>query len=119
MVTIHLHNLLMHAHHGVYKEEEKIGTNYEVNVDVKFDEESGKFERIEDTINYEELYGIVKKKMMAPTPLLEQVCEGIIRKIKHEYAAVREITISIYKLEAPIPNFQGKVGVTMRKKFDD
>ena len=119
MVTIHLHNLKMYAHHGVYEEEERIGANYELNLDVKFDEENAKFERLEDTINYEELYGIVKKKMMAATPLLEIVCEGIIRKIKHEYAGVREITISIYKLEAPIENFQGKVGVTMRKKFDD
>ena len=119
MVTIHLHNLLMRAHHGVYEEEERIGANYELNLDVKFDDENAKFEQLQDTINYEELYGIVKKKMMAPTPLLEKVCEGIIRKIKHEYAGVTEITISIYKLEAPIENFQGKVGVTMRKNFDD
>ena len=119
MVTIHLHNVVMHAHHGVYKEEEKSGSNYEVNLDVKFDELDKKIEKIDDTISYEDLYGIVKKKLLVPTPLLEEVCEGIIRKIHHEFAGVREITISIYKLEAPIENFQGKVGVTMRKKFDD
>jgi len=119
MVTIHLHNVMMHAHHGVYKEEEKSGSNYEVNLDVKFDELDKKIEKIDDTISYEELYGIVKKKMLVPTPLLEEVCEGIIRKIHHEFAGVREISISIYKLEAPIENFQGKVGVTMRKKFND
>jgi dihydroneopterin aldolase len=119
MVTVHLHNVMMHAHHGIYVEEEKSGSNYELNLDVKFDEQDAKLEKINDTISYEELYGIVKKKMMVPTPLLEKVCEGIIRKIKHEFAGVREISISIYKLEAPIENFQGKVGVTMRKKFDD
>ena len=119
MVIVHLHNVIMHAHHGVYKEEEKSGSNYELNLDVKFEEQDSKFEQIDDTISYEGLYGIVKKKMMVPTPLLEKVCEGIIRKIRHEFAGVREITISIYKLEAPIENFQGKVGVTMRKKFDE
>jgi len=119
MVTIHLHKLMMHAHHGIYEEEEIMGANYELNLDVRFDENEAKFERIEDTISYEDLFAIVKKKMMVPTPLLEKVCEGIIRKIRHEFAGVREITISIYKLEAPIENFQGKVGVTMRKKFDD
>jgi 7,8-dihydroneopterin aldolase/epimerase/oxygenase len=110
---------MMNAHHGIYEEEEKIGANYELNLDVKFDEEDSKFEQIEDTISYEELFTIVKKKMMVPTPLLEKVCEGIIRKIRHEFAGVKEIAVSIYKLEAPIENFQGKVGVTMRKKFDD
>ena len=119
MVTVHLHNVVMHAHHGIYDEEEKSGSNYELNLDVNFDEHDAKLEKINDTISYEELYGIVRKKMMVPTPLLEKVCEGIIRKIKHEFAGVREISISIYKLEAPIENFQGKVGVTMRKKFDD
>ena|ERR1700730_12678467 len=119
MVTVHLHKVMMHAHHGVYKEEQQIGSNYELDLDVKFDETDSKFERIGDTISYEELFAIVKKKMQVPTHLLEKVCEGIIRNIRHEYAEVKEITISIYKLEAPIENFQGKVGVTMRKKFDD
>ena len=109
----------MHAHHGVYSEEEKIGADYELNLDVKFEEENTKFDRLEDTINYEDLYSIVRKKMMVPTPLLETICEGIIRKIRHEFSGIREISISIHKLEAPIENFQGRVGVTMRKKFDD
>jgi len=119
MVTVHLHKVIMHAYHGVYKEEQKTGSNYEVDLDVKFDEAASGFEHIGDTISYEELFAIVKKKMMVPTVLLEKVCEGIIRKIRHEYAQVKEITISIYKLEAPIESFQGRVGVTMRKKFDD
>ena len=119
MVTIHLHNVILFAHHGVYEEEGRVGSSYELNLDVKFEERKEEFERLDDTINYEDLFIIVKKKMMAPTPLLEKVCEGIIRKIKHEYASVREITISIFKLDAPMENFQGRVGVTMRKKFDD
>jgi len=119
MVTIHLHKVIMYAHHGVYDEEEKIGSNYELNLDVKFDEGSTSFEKLDDTISYEDLYAIVRKKMLVPTPLLETVCEGIIRKIRHEFSGVREISISIHKLEAPIENFQGRVGVTMRKKFDD
>jgi dihydroneopterin aldolase len=119
MVTIHLNKVIMHAHHGVYKEEEKIGSNYELNLAVKFDEDNSKFERINDTISYEDLFAIVKKKMMVPTPLLEKVCEGIIRKIRHEFSGIREISVSIFKLEPPMENFQGRVGVTMRKKFDD
>ena len=119
MVTIHLHKVILHAHHGVYNDEEKIGSDYELNLDVKFDEGNTRFDRLEETISYEDLYSIVRKKMMVPTPLLETVCDGIIRKIRHEFSGVREISISIHKLEAPIENFQGRVGVTMRKKFDE
>jgi dihydroneopterin aldolase len=56
--------------------------------------------------------------MSVPTPLLEELAEGIIRKIRHEYSFVKEISISIFKLQPPIGGFQGKVGITLHKKFD-
>lgn len=118
MVTVHLHQLIMHAFHGLYAEEHKTGNNYEINLDVSYEESSSRFETIQDTISYEILFGIVKKRMQAPTPLLEKVCESIIRTIKHEFPFVREVSISMYKLQPPIENLHGKVGVTMRKKFD-
>jgi dihydroneopterin aldolase len=119
MVIVHLHNLAFHAFHGVYSEEHKTGNNYELNLDVMYEERNSQFETINDTISYEDLFGIIKRRMQVPTPLLEKVCEGIIRKIKHEYPNVREIVVSLYKLQPPIENLQGKVGVTMRKIFND
>ena len=119
MVTVHLHNLVMQAYHGVYQEEHKTGNNYEVNLDVTYKERDHKFERLQDTVNYEDLFTIVKKRMQAPEELLEKVCDGIIRKIKHEYPEVKEVSISIYKLQPPIENMQVKVGVSIRKTFDD
>ena len=118
MVTVHLHQLIMHAFHGLYAEEHKTGNNYEINLDVTYEEKGSRFETIHDTISYEALFGIVKHRMQAPTPLLEKVCEAIISKIKQDFPAVREVAISMYKLHPPIENLQAKVGVTMRKKFD-
>ncbi|HYC28578.1 MAG TPA: dihydroneopterin aldolase [Chitinophagaceae bacterium] len=118
MVTVHLHQLIMHAFHGLYAGEDKTGNNYEINLDVTYEEGNSPFEAIHDTISYEELFGIVKKRMQAPTPLLEKVCESIIRSIRHQYPYVQEVAISMYKLQPPIENLQGKVGVTMRKTFD-
>lgn len=119
MITIHLHNLLFYAHHGIYEEESRSGSNYEVNLDVKFDEPKKGVEGIDDTVNYEDLFAIVKKKMSVRANLVENVCESIIRNVQHQYKTVKEVSVTIYKLEAPIENLQGKVGVTMRKKFDD
>lgn len=118
MVTVHLHQLIMHAFHGLYAEEHSTGNNYELNLDVTYEENNSRFENIQDTISYEDLFAIVKRLMREPASLLEKVCEGIIRTIKHEFPAVREVAISMYKLQPPIENLQGKVGVTMRKKFD-
>ena len=59
-----------------------------------------------------------KSRMAVPTPLLEKVAEGIIRRIKHQYPFATEAVISIYKLEPPIENIQGKIGITMRKEWE-
>ncbi|MBS1597764.1 MAG: dihydroneopterin aldolase [Bacteroidetes bacterium] len=119
MITVELHNLIIHGYHGVFEEEKKVMNTFEVNLSVKFEERKSDFQRLDDTISYVDLYEIVKQKTQVPALLLEKLCQGIIRKIKHQYPIVKEVVISIYKLQAPIENFQGKVGVTMRKKFDD
>jgi len=118
MVSIELHNIRMHAYHGLYEGEQKTGSPYEVNLKVTYDEGHLKFDDLKNTINYVDVFEIVKQRMKVATPLLEKVAEGIIRKLKHQYPYATEISISIYKLEAPIENIQGKLGITMHKKFD-
>jgi dihydroneopterin aldolase len=119
MLTVHLSNLRFFAHHGAYEGEPETGGGFEVHLQVGYEEKKIKFNDLKNVLNYEELYHIVKKRMMMPTPLLEEVAESIIRKIRHEYSFVKEVSISIFKLQAPIEHFEGKVGITLQKKFDD
>ncbi len=118
MIIVELQNIIMHAYHGIYEGEAKIGSDYEVNLKVSYNEGKSDFSSINSTINYAEIFEIVQQRMKVPTPLLEKVAEGIIRKIKHQYSFAKEIVISIYKLQPPIEIFQGKVGITMHKTFD-
>jgi 7,8-dihydroneopterin aldolase/epimerase/oxygenase len=119
MISIELKDVHIHAFHGLYEGEEKVGNPYIVNLSVRYDEANSDFESINGTINYVELFEIVNTRMHVPTALLEKICESIIRHIRHQYPFVSEIDLSIHKLQAPINNFQGKVGVSMNKKFDD
>ena len=119
MVVIELQNIQLQAFHGVYEGERKVGSPYEVNVRVVYIETDTRFDSLKNTINYVDVFNIVKSRMHIPTPLLEKVAEGIIEEIKLQYPFTAEITITIYKLEAPIENFQGKIGVTIHKQFDE
>ena len=119
MISIELIDVQLHAFHGIYEGEEKIGNPYLINLSVKYDEGIADFDDINNTINYVDLYEIVKQRMSIPTGLLEKVCESIIRRIKHQYPFVKEVSLSLQKLQPPLLNFQGKVGVTMSKKFND
>jgi len=119
MVSVEIRNLILRAYHGVYEDEQKTGSDFEVNLEVHFNENGNDFESLEDTINYETLLDIVKQRMSVKNSLLEKVADGIIRKIKHQCPTAKEIRLSIYKLHPPVENFQGKLGVTMHKRFDD
>jgi 7,8-dihydroneopterin aldolase/epimerase/oxygenase len=117
MLTIQLHNLIFFAHHGIHEEEQLTANSFEVNLDVSYNEKENTFERIDDTINYVSLYNIVKQEMQIVTPLMEKICKEIIGKIREQHPFITEVNISIRKLQVPIQNFQGRVGVVMNKKF--
>lgn len=109
----------MHAFHGIYEGERKTGSAYELNIKVIFEEGNSEFNDLEDTIDYGEIFAIAKKCMKIPTPLLEKVANTIMQEVKRQYPKIKEVIISLYKLEAPIENFNGKIGVTLHKRFND
>jgi dihydroneopterin aldolase len=118
MITIELRDLELHAFHGIFEGEEKVGSSYLVNLAVTYEDKNLNFEDVSDTINYADLFNIIKNRMHIPTGLLEKVCDSIVRHIRHQYPYINEVQLSIYKLQPPIEGFQGKVGVTMNRKFN-
>ena len=117
MVTVQLHNLIFSGRHGVFKEELATGNTFEVNLDVLYDETDRPFNGLDSIVNYVNLFGIVKERMHQPSPLLEKIAEEIIVKIREQYPFILEVILSIYKLQAPFGNFQGKAGMTLHKRF--
>lgn len=117
MLCVELLDLSFHAFHGVYPGETKIGNDFLVNLWVTYDDEQLDFTDLSSVINYEQVYDIVKRRMAIPSPLLEEVAHTILMKVRHQYPMVTEMTISIYKLNPPIENFQGRVGVSITRKF--
>jgi dihydroneopterin aldolase len=117
IITIHLHEILLFAHHGIYEEEKISGNTFQVDLDVSFDSKKQKFHSVTQTVDYEVLNQIVTECMKVPTPLLESVCAVMIKKIKTHYSFVSQINVSVFKLQPPIKDFKGKAGVSMQKKF--
>jgi hypothetical protein len=61
---IAIEGMQFYAHHGFYKEEQVIGGQYEVDVYMNTDiEGAATTDRLEMTVNYERVYGIVKEVM--------------------------------------------------------
>ena len=116
MLTIHLHQLQFFAHHGLYKEEKKMGNNFEMDVDITADVPET-ITKLEHTIDYVKVHEIIDSRMKEPTRLLETLAQDIVEKIYQADKRIRSVSITIKKLSAPIKNFKGVVGVSYKKDF--
>lgn len=118
MMKIYLSDLLFTAYHGVYEEEGIVGGVFKVQVELSYIPASTQVNKIEETINYVLVYEQVKKLMEKPTPLLETLVGEIAQSLLNQFPIANEVMVKIEKLHPPIPNFQGKVGVSLLKKRD-
>jgi len=117
MITVRLHDLHFYAFHGILEEEKKIGNDYVVNVSLEFHENEEVITHIDDTINYESIYQMIRKRMSIPTPLLETIVMETGNKIHAEYPDLKSIFVSIKKVHPPIEGIQGAAEVSWQKKF--
>ena len=116
MFTIRLNNLLFFAYHGVHAEETIVGTEFEVSAQITF-AENKKIEALADTLNYVNIYEIIKDHFSRPVPLLETLAQDISQEIYKIDNRITSINVTIDKLNAPICNFTGTVGVNYSKSF--
>jgi len=103
--------------HGLHEEEKIIGNYFEVSLDITM-LNGIVVQSIDDTLNYVEVYEIVKHKMNQHTLLLEVLAANIATAIYSLNNKIHKISITIKKVTPPITNFSGQVGVTFEKIFD-
>ncbi|RYY17872.1 MAG: dihydroneopterin aldolase [Chitinophagaceae bacterium] len=117
MVVIKLDQVKLHAFHGVYSGEPLVGGDFEVNLEVEYDDAGIAFDALQDTISYVSLFDLVNSRMKVPTPLLEKVGKLILDDVFDMFPFIKSSRISIFKLQAPIPNFQGRVGISLNRVY--
>lgn len=109
---IKINDMEFFSYHGFYPEEQKIGCKYTVDLvlTVPLDEPCHS-DRLDTTINYEEVYTLVRHEMDHPSKLIENVAGRIITAIKGRYPQIEHIDIQLYKYNPPLGGQVGRVGI--------
>jgi len=113
MFSIHLHQLQIHAYHGLYEEEKVLGNDFIIDLTVEYQPADLPVLELEQTINYVSLYELVQQHMQVATPLLETVVSNIAMDILAQFSLSEQVNISIRKLHPPIAQFTGATGVSL------
>lgn len=115
--VVALEGMEFFAYHGFYKEEQRIGNKYSVDLKIETDfSKAANEDDLSGTINYEALYNLVKHEMLHPKKLLESIGHKIINAILEEFADVKTVEVSVSKFNPPIGGVCAKAKVTLRSE---
>lgn len=91
------------AYHGCFKEEQVIGTKFSIDLFMKVDTaKAEQSDRLEDTVNYQAVYQVVKQEMDSKSHLLEHVGRRVLESIRVAFPQIESAKIKIRKLNPPL-----------------
>jgi dihydroneopterin aldolase len=117
LFTISLNNVRFRAFHGIHPEERQKGNDFVVNLKVTYSPASDTVISLNDTIDYAILFDIVNSTMQRPVDLLETLTQTIANNSFKRFPQIKEVSVSVEKLNPPIDKFSGSAEVKYQKKF--
>lgn len=98
MTTIALEGMHFFAYHGYYEEERIVGNQFIIDAYVDVSTFDSTDDDINDTVNYETIYDIVKIHMNKKYKLLETIALNISSDLKAKFPYIDKIKIRVSKI---------------------
>lgn len=103
MSTIILDTMRFHAYHGCLDFEKQEGNTFLVTVAMGLDTSlAGETDNLEDTLNYQAVYDVVKREMEQPSNLIEHVAQRIYNALTSTFPQISSLKIKLSKLNPPL-----------------
>ena len=100
---IELNGMEFHAFHGCLERERREGNLFIVDFHGETDlRKAAGSDALEDTVNYGEIYDIIKTEMATPSDLLEHVAGRIVHGIAARFPEFKEFSVRVSKKNPPV-----------------
>lgn len=107
-----LDGMRFYAYHGVMPQEQVVGHEYVVNIELDVDFlRAMQTDNLEDTVSYAEVYEITKAEMAIPSKLLEHLVARIANAIFEKCKSVLKVKIRLLKQNPPMGTDSASAGV--------
>jgi dihydroneopterin aldolase len=114
MGTIALEGMEFHAFHGCFAEEQLTGNTFFVDIYIETNTTSAEeSDNLDETVNYAEIYELIKEEMSIKSNLLEHVGIRIINAIKKRFEQIEHIELKVSKMNPPIGGKVDNVSVIL------
>ncbi len=123
LYTVKIEGMEFRAAHGCYDTEQLVGGNF--TVDIALEVEDGGTaagdggaaagDDIARTVNYVEVYEVIRDEMAIPSRIIENVAYRILEAVSSRFPQVRRCELTLAKLAPPIGGKAAKVSVTFTR----
>lgn len=114
MGKIAIEGMRFYAWHGYFESEQIVGNDFIVDVEMETDcKKAALSDNLEDALNYQAVYDLVKKEMQIKSRLLENVVKRILNAISEQFPSVKSAGVKVSKLNPPMGGQVEKASVTI------
>lgn len=115
---LRLCNMRFFAYHGLYPEENALGQNYEVDLELCGDfGQAGREDNIDAALNYPDIYALVAAVVTGePCKLVEALAERIAQKVGSHYAPI-DLVVRVRKPNPPIAAHFDGIEIEMHRSY--
>ncbi len=108
---IGLEDVRIHAPHGFFEEEHRMGNEFSIDVEVEATiTGAAENDDLGGTVNYATIYYLLQAEMKKPTQLLEALAYRMCNRIMNQFDSVLSVKLRLRKLNPPLG---GKVGAAV------
>lgn len=116
MSIISIEGMEFFAYHGCFAEEQIIGTKFRIDLFLEVNTSKAELsDALHDTVNYQEVFMLVKEEMKTKSKLLEHVGRRVLDKVKTRFPEVKSARIKIRKLNPPLGGKMDFVSVELKQ----
>lgn len=113
---IEIEDMEFFARHGCFVEERIIGNRFIVNLKMEVDiDKPAKSDALNDALNYQQAYMLVKQEMEQSSNLLEHVAARIIDALYETFSQLKKVTVKVSKMGPPVGGKVGSSSITLTK----
>ncbi|MCD6354209.1 MAG: dihydroneopterin aldolase [Prolixibacteraceae bacterium] len=116
MGLIEIEGMHFYAYHGHFNTEQVVGNEFLVDVAIETDcLPAAKSDNLNDALNYQAVYELIKTEMQQKSRLLENVGNRILDTLYNEFPSILKAKVKISKLNPPMGGEIEKVSVTVSR----
>ncbi|MBP3228297.1 MAG: dihydroneopterin aldolase [Bacteroidaceae bacterium] len=109
-LSVKIRKMKFFAYHGAYPEERQKGGSYTVTLELELaGTRAAESDQLTDTVDYAEVYDLVRQTMVVPSNIIEHVAARIAQTVLDAFPLVKAVTVKLVKDNPPITgaNFNG------------